>query len=227
MWFHKKKVDSTANMPQIPRFSGPSTPVNQGPQSLPQYTQTFEQPRPVMPAPLPKIEMPPPIIMTPPPEIPKREPMFIQKKTYPERENQTNTMPEQLRMRPFEETDEHGLPKRTAQGLATQEQGFPERQQPIQQRMIMPETRPMPIQQETEQRRGLPEEKPVFVKLEQYREVIANFDVLKQKIKETEYFIDRIEELRAQEQTELENCQGNLNKLKEKLLAIDKKLFEV
>ena len=79
-----------------------------------------------------------------------------------------------------------------------------------------------------EQRSVIPaEERPVFVKLEEYREVINNIEILKQKVKETEYFIEKIEELRGQEQSELQNCHANINKLKEKLIAIDKKLFEV
>ncbi len=71
------------------------------------------------------------------------------------------------------------------------------------------------------------DERPVFVKIEQYREAIQNLDVLKQKLKETESIVSRLEELRAQEQMELSNAQNNLNKIKEKLLEVDKKLFEV
>lgn len=226
MWFHKKKVDAPAALPQLPHF--PSTPASpEHAELVAQYTQTFEQPqKPAPPLPLPKIEMPQ-AVMAPPPEIPKREPLFIQKKIYPEREGQAPQplFPEQPRaVRSFEETDEHGLPQRVAQGLATKEQGFTMPQQaPVQPRFTPAEPRLISVDQQ--QRPA--EERPVFVKLEQYREVIAHLDVLKQKIKETEYFIDRIEELRAQEQAELENCQSNLNKLKEKLLAIDKKLFEV
>jgi len=222
MWFRKKKVDAPAALPQLPRF--PSIPASpEHPEPIAQYTQTFEQlNKPVQsPAPLPKIEMPQAVI-TQPPEIPKRKPLFIQKKIYPERESQG--VPPQRTVRQFEEVDEHGLPQRVAQGLATQEQGFTMQQQaPVQPRFTPAEPRLISVDQQ--QRPA--EERPVFVKLEQYREVVANLDVLKQKIKETEYFIDRIEELRAQEQVELENCQSNLNKLKEKLLAIDKKLFEV
>ncbi len=71
------------------------------------------------------------------------------------------------------------------------------------------------------------EDKPVFVKLEKYRDVMVNVEMLKQKIKETEYLLERIEEIRVQEQVELTNCYANLNKIKEKLITIDKKLFEV
>ncbi len=71
------------------------------------------------------------------------------------------------------------------------------------------------------------QEKPVFVKIERYREAMAEIDNLKQKLKETEYVLDKLEDIRTQEQVELSNCHNNVNKIKEKLLEIDKKLFEV
>ena len=222
MWFHKKRAEP-AGMPQLPHFLGAP---QQAEQQTPQYTQTFEQPKQVQ---VPQIQVPKieqPLIAAA--EIPKREPMFLQKRAYPERESQAAEQPRPLRS--FEEVDEHGLPKRIAQGFATKEQGFNAMPEPIVQRTVQPEPQIIQQRQESQpagERRQVNEEKPVFVRLEQYREVIANMDVLKQKIKETEYFIDRIEELRAQEQVELENCHNNLNKLKEKLLSIDKKLFEV
>ena len=71
------------------------------------------------------------------------------------------------------------------------------------------------------------QEKPVFVKIERYREAMAEIDVLKQKLKETEYILDKLEDIRTQEQVELSNCHSNVNKIKEKLIEIDKKLFEI
>jgi hypothetical protein len=158
------------------------------------------------------------------PDIPQREPLFVQKRSYPEREARA-LGPAQLiekvgESRSVEETDEHGLPQRVAQGLAFKEQSFPS----------LKETRPISapvVQQEEPARQNANDDRPVFVKLEQYRDVVSNIEILKQKIKETEYLLERIEELRGQEQAELDNCQGTLNKLKEKLIAIDKKLFEV
>ena len=72
-----------------------------------------------------------------------------------------------------------------------------------------------------------PEEKPVFVKIEQYKEAMQSIQQLKQKLKDIESSLQRVENIRAQEQDELKSCQDNLNKLKERLIAIDQKLFEV
>ena len=88
------------------------------------------------------------------------------------------------------------------------------RMNPEQMRMELP--KPLEVQ-----------EKPVFVKIERYREAMAEVDNLKQKLKETEYILDKLEDIRTQEQVELSNCHNNVNKIKEKLLEIDKKLFEV
>ena len=186
---------------------------------------------------MPRVDVPP--VIQPPPEIPQREPSFIHRRTYPQRETAPSGTPQPFGQQGLpEELNEHGLPKRMPQGLAFQEQprpqqqGFSELQQPREAARMPPARAEIVVpatqrQNFPDQPRQVDEEKPVFVKLEDYREVIANIEILKQKIKETEYLIDRIEEMRAQEQVELENCQGNLNKLKEKLIAIDKKLFEV
>ncbi|MEK6860997.1 MAG: hypothetical protein AABY07_03410 [Nanoarchaeota archaeon] len=82
-------------------------------------------------------------------------------------------------------------------------------------------SRPEQVQQQANQ------EKPVFVKIEQYREVMTSIEVLKQKLKEVESIIERLSQIRTQEQSEITSCQDNVNKIKEKLIDIDKKLFEV
>lgn len=235
-WFHKKKAEPTATLPPLPRFPGAMQEQQQdsSTQPVPQYAQQLQQ-LPPKPAELPRIMMP--AVEIPPPdhilpaEIPKREPIFLQKKTYPQREQITRVgqqLSQMVESRSFEEVDEHGLPKRTPQGLAFKQQGFAGMNEQQTRPTLMPaNAEVIQPQREAPQRMTTAEEKPVFVKLEEYRDVINNIEVLKQKIKETEYFIDKIEELRAQEQQELQNCHANINKLKEKLIAIDKKLFEV
>ncbi len=240
-WFHKKKADTTAALPTLPKFTGALQEQQQASQTTPQYTQQLQQ-APLKPVEMPRIQMPvveiPPATDVLPGEIPKREPIFLQKKTYPQRDQNAMGFAQQMSQmrdaKSFEEVDEHGLPKRTPQGLAFKQQGFAEmNEQQTRPRTTIPATAevvqlPQDQRQMQEQRSVIPaEERPVFVKLEEYREVINNIEILKQKVKETEYFIEKIEELRGQEQSELQNCHANINKLKEKLIAIDKKLFEV
>tara|TARA_Y100000310_G_C20626876_1_gene786423 strand:+ start:413 stop:1216 length:804 start_codon:yes stop_codon:yes gene_type:complete len=70
-------------------------------------------------------------------------------------------------------------------------------------------------------------ERPVYVQLDNYKDAIKGIEILKQKIREIEYGLDRLNDIKSQEQVEISNCETSLNKIKEKLIGIDKKLFEV
>ena len=70
-------------------------------------------------------------------------------------------------------------------------------------------------------------EKPVFVKIEQYREALDNIEAIKTKVREAEELLSRLDQLRSQEDKELQNWHDNIGRIKDKLLSVDKKLFEV
>ncbi len=70
-------------------------------------------------------------------------------------------------------------------------------------------------------------EKPIFVKIEQYKEALDNIDSIKTKVREAEELLSRLDQLRAQEDKELQNWHDNINRIKDKLISVDKKLFEV
>ena len=70
-------------------------------------------------------------------------------------------------------------------------------------------------------------EKPVFVKIEQYREALDNIEAIKTKVHEAEELLSRLDQLRSQEDKELQNWHENISRIKDKLLSVDKKLFEV
>ena len=70
-------------------------------------------------------------------------------------------------------------------------------------------------------------EKPVFVKIEQYREALDNIEAIKTKVREAEELLSRLDQLRSQEDKELQNWHDNVARIKDKLLSVDKKLFEV
>lgn len=71
------------------------------------------------------------------------------------------------------------------------------------------------------------EDKPLFIKIGQYREAMAHLELLKQKIKDAEIALAKLEDLRVKEQTEITNAHALLTTVKDKLLNIDKQLFEV
>ncbi len=75
--------------------------------------------------------------------------------------------------------------------------------------------------------KGVVDNRPVFVQIDDYKEAMNNIEVLKQKIREVEYTLDRLNEIKSQEQLELSNCETALSKIKEKLVGVDKKLFEI
>ena len=70
-------------------------------------------------------------------------------------------------------------------------------------------------------------EKPIFVKIEQYREALDSIDAIKTKVHEAEELLSRLDQLRSQEDKELQNWHDNVNRIKDKLISVDKKLFEV
>jgi len=71
------------------------------------------------------------------------------------------------------------------------------------------------------------DERPVFVQIDDYKDAMNDIEILKQKIREIEYILDRMNEIKSEEQLEISNCETSLNKIKEKLIGIDKKLFEI
>jgi len=151
--------------------------------------------------------------------IPLREPSYMKPQRYPEREalaQKDNVFAEDPAARALQEQKRRTVHKEEHPLVRTVHKEVP------------PPARP-PITQH-----GIPEgmqqsasaDKPIFVKLGQYREAMSTIQTLKQQIQETEDLLQKFEELCTKEQTELENAKTNLYKVKEKLLSIDKHLFE-
>lgn len=69
-------------------------------------------------------------------------------------------------------------------------------------------------------------ERPIFVKIDKYKEAAASIEAIKNQIKETEMILDELEKLKDKEERELANWRESLDQIKQKLLAIDKNLFE-
>lgn len=67
---------------------------------------------------------------------------------------------------------------------------------------------------------------PVFVKVEDYKDVMDIITVLKDKIAETENTISQINKLKNEEDSEIELWEKNLSDIKTKLEFIDGLMFE-
>lgn len=69
-------------------------------------------------------------------------------------------------------------------------------------------------------------ERTLFVKIENYKEVLAKMNEIKAKIAESEKVLQKLHETRAEEDNELRTWQEDLNRIKDTLMIIDKTLFE-
>lgn len=70
------------------------------------------------------------------------------------------------------------------------------------------------------------EEKPLFIKIDHYKEALRAIDTLKAKIAEAEQVLQSLEEIREDENAKLEKWKSELQTIKDKLLSIDQSLFE-
>lgn len=70
-------------------------------------------------------------------------------------------------------------------------------------------------------------DKPIYVKVDQYRDAMSTVDRIKDLCNEADAKLSEIGKLRASEDRELEQWQDDIEEIKNKLLQIDKKLFDV
>ena len=67
---------------------------------------------------------------------------------------------------------------------------------------------------------------PVFVKIDNYKEVLDIIDVMKKKIKETKQELARVKELKVQEDQEISEWEKNVNEISKRLAFIDSAFFD-
>jgi len=67
---------------------------------------------------------------------------------------------------------------------------------------------------------------PVFVKINDYKEILDIVDVMKQKLKETRVSLDRIKELKENEDAEISDWEKNIAEITKRLSFIDSAFFE-
>tara|TARA_Y100000310_G_C20689163_1_gene821073 strand:+ start:3267 stop:3911 length:645 start_codon:yes stop_codon:yes gene_type:complete len=211
--FRKKKKRDVSSLPELPRFDKPKEediPKANISVEIPKYDSTFEdkntEPGPVMGT-APDIE---PLKEE---DIPIREPDFVRAKpVYKERGMSGDAEPG------------------NAGGVV--DIGSPFRKDDANISVEVPEDVRLGIPDvEKEERIKVPskvsEGRPVFVQIDDYKDALNSVEVLKQKIREVEYIIDRLNEIKSEEQVEISNCETALSKIKERLVGIDKKLFEI
>lgn len=156
--------------------------------------------------------------------------MFTKKNS--EDNNFSQDVPE---FKPYSERDRTNLPelpvaKHEKPMFPTYESDFNsvkrEMQKPVfQQKVEVPARKPiMEFRQDHNVMTG---DKPIYVKIDQYKEAVSNVERIKALCNEADKTLAEIGKIRASEDRELQRWQEDVNKIKEKLLLLDKKIFEV
>ncbi|MBT5021788.1 hypothetical protein HOK51_05970 [Candidatus Woesearchaeota archaeon] len=67
---------------------------------------------------------------------------------------------------------------------------------------------------------------PVFVKIDEYKDVLDIVDLVKNKLLEAKHLIEQINEIKNQEDAELETWHAEILDVEKKIDYMDKTLFE-
>ena len=70
------------------------------------------------------------------------------------------------------------------------------------------------------------EEKPVFVRMDNYKEALKQLKSLKEKIDTAQNLLSELDSVREEEERKLEEWRRELSSIKEKILSVEKQLFE-
>lgn len=70
------------------------------------------------------------------------------------------------------------------------------------------------------------DESNVFVKIEEYKDILDIIDLIREKVEEARTVLGKINDLKNQEDSELELWKTALNNVERKLEFVDKTLFE-
>lgn len=71
------------------------------------------------------------------------------------------------------------------------------------------------------------EQKPIYIKIEKYKSAIKTLEEIKARLNEAEKILNNLQKLKEEEDKEFENWKSDIEKIKDKLLSVDKNLFEI
>ena len=71
------------------------------------------------------------------------------------------------------------------------------------------------------------EKAPVFVKIDEYKNVLDILQVLKNKVSDGKSLLEKIHQLKAEEDSELEEWSAELEEIEKRIDGIDKSLLRV
>jgi len=70
------------------------------------------------------------------------------------------------------------------------------------------------------------EKAPVFVKIEEYKDIVDIMALIREKLRQAKFLLDKIAELKAQEDSELSTWAKELEDVESRMSSIDKALLE-
>ena len=70
------------------------------------------------------------------------------------------------------------------------------------------------------------QEMPIYVRIEEYKDVLEVLELIKKKVEDAKALLSEINEIKADEDREINRWQESLSVVEKKLAFIDKTLFE-
>ncbi len=163
------------------------------------------------------------------PTLMNKELEFPKFPTPPQYQQQQRPIPE------FKPQEPRQLPKQEYKPYPEPEFDIPQRKkiytrpQPIQESPYREEEQPEYKQPTPELRDTITHvriNKPLFIKVEHYREAVETLDKIKERLRESTQLLEELKQIREEEDRELEAWKQDMERIKNKLLEIDKLLFE-
>ncbi|MBS3167665.1 hypothetical protein J4216_00895 [Candidatus Woesearchaeota archaeon] len=74
---------------------------------------------------------------------------------------------------------------------------------------------------------SIEEDKPLFIRIDRYKNAMHTLDTLKDKLEDAEHILRDLDNVRSEEEEKIKSWKRDLQSIKEKLSSIDKNLFEV
>jgi hypothetical protein len=66
---------------------------------------------------------------------------------------------------------------------------------------------------------------PIFVKIDEYKDILDTINMIKTKIREAKETLDEIHEIKTKEDNEIDQWKMNIEEVERRMLFIDKTLF--
>ena len=70
------------------------------------------------------------------------------------------------------------------------------------------------------------ERMPVYVKIDEYKDVLDILSLVIEKVAEAKNLLDSVEEIKAEEDNEIEATKTSIDEIEEKIKFVDNSLFE-